>query len=244
MILSAAADEAVADVTEREYRRLLGLPRGRPMSEVMRELAHGARRWYAMRGRPFVAARRVGVRKSGSTAVLLESGTVLTSETLAARLRAGDAHALVVVAASAGPEVADEAARLWVVGRPDEAYFLDRLAAAITEGLLMRVSSGMCRDVARPRERLLPHHSPGCGDWDLADQHWLMGLLGGSCGPVTLLASGALRPQHSVLAAFGATHQACTAAIAASPCRGCDLDSCGVRRVPCKRHAPRPEVTS
>jgi len=100
--------------------------------------------------------------------VLLQSGPPLRSEALAARLRAGSAHALMVAVASAGPEVADEAARLWGAGRLDEAYFLDRLAAAIAEGLLVHVSSAACRSLVPRRERLLPHLSPGCGDWDLA----------------------------------------------------------------------------
>jgi hypothetical protein len=247
-VLSIAAADVAAAVSEREYRRLLRLPRGRSLPAEMAERAQAARRWYALHGRPFVATRREGLRAIGPVEVLLQSGPTLRSKALAARLRAGHAHALLVVAASAGPEVADEARRLWGAGRLDEAYFLDRLAAAITEGLLVHASSAAGRG-------LLPHLSPGCGDWDLADQRRLMQLLAGcgdpsrpaardACGPVTLLASGALSPQHSVLAAFGVTHQARAAvSVAAATCRGCEREPCDVRRVPFQRPAPDSRVT-
>jgi hypothetical protein len=52
-----------------------------------------------------------------------------------------------------------------------------------------------------------------------------------SCGPLTLLASGALHPQHSLLAALGVTHRAFVATRESS-CRRCDLDPCSFRRVP------------
>lgn len=240
---SVAANEIAVDVPEREYRRLLQWPHGRPLPGTLRECAHDARQWYALHGRPLVATRRVEVRAVAANAVLLESGTVLTGETFAAQLRAGRAHALVAVAASAGPEVADEAARLWAADRPDAGYFLDRLAAAIAERLLLRTASGLRRELVPRRERLLPRHSPGCGHWHLADQRRLLDLLG-DCGPVTMLPSGALRPQHSVLAAFGVTRQTRVAATDAASCRSCELDPCGFRRVPFKRPALHPRATT
>lgn len=231
-----AANEIALSIPEREYQRLLQWPRGRPLSDALRECARDARQWYAIHGRPFVATRRIEVRAIAADAVLLESGTLLRGETFAARLRAGEAHALVAVVASAGPEVADEAARLWAAGRPDAGYFLDRLGAAVAERLLVRVASGLCRDLVPQRERLLPRHSPGCGDWDLADQLRVIDLLG-ECGPVTMLASGVLKPQHSVLAAFGITRHARVAAIDAASCCSCELDPCSFRRVSFKRPA-------
>jgi hypothetical protein len=264
-VLSVAPGEVAASVPEREYRRLLVLPRGRPLSEEMRARAQGARRWYAQHGRPFLAMRRVGVSDIGSTTVRLETGAVLTGEAFAASLREEAAHALVVVAASAGPEVAEETVRLWTAGQPDEAYFLDRLAAVVTERLLVRAASAACSELVPRREHLLPHQSPGCGHWDISEQAALMALLGedrrsaqpgagnsseavaavaaaDSCGPVTLLDSGALRPQHSVLAAFGVTQRLREMPMAAAACRRCDLDPCGFRRVPHARRAPRSQV--
>ena len=238
-VLSVAAQQVEADLSQRDYHRLLKWPRGRRMPEEMRACGQGARRWYAQQGRPFLAARRVALRAIEAGTVTLVSGAVLSGERLAASLRDGGARALAVVVASAGPEVANEAARRWDAGHPDEAYFLDRLAAGVAEGLLARAASDLCRELAPRREHLLPHHSPGCGDWDLDDQARLIDVLGDACGPVTLLASGALRPQHSVLAAFGITPRAVATASPVAACRRCDLDPCVFRRIPFQPSEPR-----
>jgi hypothetical protein len=242
-VLPVDAAEVVAGVPDREYRRLLGLPPGRAWPDAMAARASEARQWYALHGRPFIATRRLALDALGENTVSLETGAVLASEVLAERLRTGEAHALVVLAASAGPEVAEEARRRWNVDRPDEGYFLDRLAAVITERLVFHAATAVCSADGGRHEWPLPHLSPGCGRWDLADQHRLMALLigltpgqdaaaaGKSCGPVILLESGMLEPQHSLLAALGVTHLAHVATAEAS-CRSCDLDPCDYRRVP------------
>jgi hypothetical protein len=242
-LLPVERAELAAAVTEREYLRLLQLPRTRPLEGDLRDRAAGARDWYARFGRPFAAVRRVALGALGPATATLETGDVLSSAALANRLRAGEAHAVVALCASAGREVAEETARLWSADRPDEAFFLDRFAASVTERLVFRSAAILCREAEPAGETLLPHLSPGCGQWDLADQHRLMGLLtreapanGGpegwaSLGPVSLLPSGALHPQHSVLAAFGVTRRS----LATTPddlCRSCDLDPCAFRRAP------------
>jgi hypothetical protein len=242
-VLTVTGAELVAAVPDREYLRLLQLPRNRPLDGDLRARADGARDWYARHGRPFAATRRVGLGPLGAATVTLETGEVLSGAALADRLRTGEAHAIVALAASAGPEVAAEAARLWATERPDEAFFLDRLAVAATERLVFWAAAALCRESASAGETLLPHLSPGCGHWDLAEQHRLMWLLTGrasgngapdeeaSLGPVRLLPSGALDPQHSVLAVFGVTRRV----LAPTPedlCRSCDLDPCAFRRAP------------
>lgn len=250
-VVPLAAATLAADVPEREFRRLLGLPRGAVLSDDLQRRAEWARRWYAEQGRPFVAARRVEVRGIGVGSVTLATGDVLTSEGLAERLGSGDAHALVALAASAGREVAEEAARLWKDDRPDESYFLDRFAAAVAECVVQRASAILCASVLPQGEWLLEHLSPGCGHWDIGDQHRLMALLTGdapaqpagavgvSLGPVTLLPSGALQPQHSVLAALGVSRRPVPGRTAI-PCRSCDLDPCSFRRVPYRQDEPPP----
>ena len=234
--LPASAAELATAVPEREYLRLLGLPRGRALEGDLLERANGAHDWYARHGQPFVATRRALVQGLGPASVTLETGVELQSTVLADRLREGEAHALLALGASAGREVAEETARLWANDRPDEAFFLDRFAVAVTECLVFWASATICRASEPAKETLLPHLSPGCGHWDLADQHRLMALLAGeeggtALGPVQLLPSGALRPQHSLLAALGVTHRK----FATTPealCRSCDLDPCAFRRAP------------
>ena len=256
-ILAVSAANAAAGVGDEEFRRLLGIPRGREMAAEIGERVDRARRWYAEHGRPFAAARRVGLREAGPDTVTLETGEVIDGAALAERLRAGEAHAMVAVAVSAGPEVADEAAKLWADDRPDESYFLDRFAAAVAEHLVWWTSAALCGDATAAGEGLLPHLSPGCGRWEISAQQQLMALLTGApvpptrtlpsparvepasapvLGPLTLLESGALRPQHSLLAALGVTRRAIVATPESS-CRSCDLARCRYRRARYARDA-------
>lgn len=264
--LQAAGAELAAAVTAHEYNRLLQLPRDRELEGDMKDRADEARAWYAEHGKPFVAARRVeldlleirGGRpprlpllaedgQAGTPAPTDEisaGGVVLHSLVLARRLQAGEAHALMLLAATAGTEVASEAARLWADGRPDEGYFLDRFAVAVTERLIFWASATLCRASEAVQETLLPHLSPGCGNWDIADQHRVWSLLAGAAatlGPIRILETGALDPQHSVLAALGVTHRS----YASSPeqlCRSCDLSPCAFRRASFAGDAIRPMI--
>jgi hypothetical protein len=227
-------------VSERELLRLLGMPRGHTLEGDLQERADGARAWYAEHGRPYVAARRVSIRSCEARAVQLEDGTELRSAVLSDRLNHGAGHGLFALAATAGREVAEEVSHRWATDRPDEAYFLDRFAVAVTERLVFWASGQLCRASEPSGETLLPHLSPGCGHWDLADQHRVMALLTGKAasdqaavrlGPIELLPSGALHPQHSVLAVLGVTQQR----VSTTPedlCRACDLSPCAFRRAP------------
>lgn len=227
-----------AAVPDREYRRLLGLPRQRASADSCApqvwERAATARDWYAAQGRPFVALRRIAVGSVDAGSIQVATGEILASRQLATRLQVARATELAVIVVSAGPEVVAEIDRRWREGRPDEAWCLDRFAAAVVERLLRGVAAlpGVPRDT--PQEYWLPHLSPGCADWDLADQHRLMGLLaaerdGAAIGPVRLFESGALSPRHSLLAVRGVARRR-PATRLAQACRACDLDPCHFRR--------------
>lgn len=175
--------DLAAAVSGRELQRLLGLPRGRELAGDLGERAETARSWYAANGRPFVATRRYGVEHVSPTEVELAGGATLRSQALADGLRATRGHAVVVLAVSAGREVAAETQRLWASDRPDESYFLDRFATAVTESLVLSAAGGECRDASRAGETLLPPLSPGCGRFEIGDQQRLAQLLGGEPCP-------------------------------------------------------------
>jgi hypothetical protein len=243
------AEELAAAVGERELLRLLGMPRGRALEGALRERVDAARGWYAARGRPFAATRRVAVRDLCATGVRLVDGTELGSAWLAEGLRATGGHAVAALAVSAGREVAAEARRLWAADRPDEAFVLDRLAAAVTEALVLWSSGAACRAASGDGETLLPPRSPGCGDFEIGDQHRLLRMLGGTkaegdrlaLGPIELLPTGALDPPHSLLAALGVTRLPLPAATPEDLCRACELEPCAFRRAPRARAGgPRP----
>jgi hypothetical protein len=232
--------ELVAAVAERELLRLFGMPRGRRLEGELRERVDRARAWYAAHGRPFSTSRRVPLAGLEADEVALEGGVTLRCRSLAESLRSAGARAVAVLAVSAGREVAAEVKALWARECPDEAYVLDRLAAAVAEALVLRASGSSCRDASRAGETLLRVHAPGCSDFDLADQQRLMAVLGAipgaegrvALGAIELLPTGALDPPQSLLAAAGLTRERLPAASPEDLCRGCALDPCGFRRAP------------
>ncbi len=232
MILPTARS-IVLDVPDAEYARLLGLPRRRGLEGLSAERARSARDWYAAHGRPWAAARRVDVARLEPDGVSLAGGVRLRSASLRARLEAGEARSMAIVAVTAGREVDAESARLWATDRPDDAYFLDRIAAAVAEHLLRWASIAICRSAGVERLTALPALGPGCADWDFADQTTLYGQLD-TTGPLELLTSGMMAPKNSMLASVGLSPHP----FASSPedvCRACDLSPCAFRRAPYDR---------
>jgi hypothetical protein len=111
-----------------------------------------------------------------------------------------------LAAITAGVEVEDEVARLWAEERVDEAYFLDRLAAAVVEHLAL--------SLGKPR-------SPGHKGFPIEEQLRLYAQL--EPADIAILPSGMLSPKNSILAVYGPS------AGDASPCSDCDW-RCGFRR--------------
>jgi hypothetical protein len=235
--------QLAGEVRDRELLRLLSMPRGRELEGDLRERAESARAWYAEHGRPYAAARRAAIVSTDGGSVRLEDGTELRSTVLADRLRHGEAQGLFALAATSGREVAEEVAQRWKGDRPDEAYFLDRFAVAVAERLVFWAAGELCRASEASGETVLAHLSPGCGHWDLADQHRVMALLAEPpaplgahddrvrLGPIELLPSGALHPQHSILAVLGVTRRA-SSTTPEDLCRECDHQPCAFRRAP------------
>lgn len=246
-VLSIATPDpaaVVAEVAPEELNRLLGLPRARALDGELAERAAAASAWYSTHGSPRIVARRATVRAIEPETVRLEGGGTLSGRALGERLAAGRAHAALAVAITAGPEVDAETDRLWAAERPDEAFFLDRLATAVVERLVVRATTWLCQEASRAGETALPHLSPGCGALELEQQRplweWLVGDDGAaSVAPFEMLESGMLKPKLSLLAVVGLTRDP-VAAAANEPrnaCRACDLTPCSFRRAPFARAA-------
>jgi hypothetical protein len=234
------AAEIAGQVTPEEYARLLLIPRHKLQEEDLADRARAAREWYAEHGRPWIGTRRVEVVALQGGSVTLATGQTFASAALAERLRAGGCHAVVAVAATAGPEAEAEYKRHWNEGRPDEGFFVERFAVGVTELLVRSASVWACRTAEAAGETALFHASPGCGSWPLEDQARLMGVLAGvggsSVGPVRMWPSGALSPAQSVLALVALTRRH-VAPTPADGCRSCDLTPCSFRRAPYRRTA-------
>jgi hypothetical protein len=235
-----AASEIAGQVTPEEYARLLLLPRHKLREEPLAERAEAARAWYAAHGRPWIGTRRVDIARLDAGGVVLDSGQSFNSPALAERLRAGESHAVVAVAATAGAEAEAEYRRHWTEGRPDEGFFVERFAVGVTEQLVRHASAWACRAAEGAGETALFHASPGCGSWPLEEQARLMQVLAAGpdpgVGPVRMWPTGALSPVHSVLALVGLTRKH-VAPTPADACRHCDLTPCSFRRAAYLRSA-------
>jgi hypothetical protein len=115
-----------------------------------------------------------------------------------------------VAVVSAGPEVEREVDRLWAADHVDEAYFLDRYAAAVVERLARELG---------------PYRSPGCGDLPFEEQPTLFAHIASLARDVEMLPSGMLRPRHSLLAVVPVGSRG-----GDNPCHRCDLEGCTFRR--------------
>jgi hypothetical protein len=230
------------DVQAAEYKRLLGYPRDAVLSGRARELAEGARGWFAEYGRPWVYARQVESVGLTNGSILLD-GVTFSSPRLQKTLAEAGADGAVLVAVSAGPEVELEAHRLWREEKPDEYFFLEMLGSAVVEHLTTMTGARLCAWAESRGLAVLPHYSPGYPEWEIAQQPRLLELIrrtrgGGALpGEIEVLDSGMLRPKKSLLAVFGLTGQTDRVRRLTDliPCENCSFATCQYRRAPYKR---------
>jgi hypothetical protein len=223
-------------VSDAEYKRLLRMPPTTPWSDALLERALWARQWTATHARPWLFARSVAVQVTDERRFSIDEEW-FHSRVVEKRIRKAD-EALVVVV-SAGPEIMQEAGRLWAAGEPDRYFFLECFAAATVEALLSEARARLCAWAADRGDALLPHHSPGYPGWDVSEQPALLraATRGGAIvlpGPLEILSSGMPRPRASQLAIFGVTHASDPAAVRGDdvPCRHCAWMRCELRREP------------
>ena len=229
------------NVQPAEYKRLLGYPSDWVVRDRARELADWARDWYAQNGRPWVYAHQADTLETANGSIRINDVS-FTSARLLKTLRNADAHAAVLVAAGAGPEVEDEAQRLWQEEKPDEYFFLEVYGSAIVEHLITMTGARLCAWAEGRQMAVLPHYSPGYPEWPIDEQPRLLELINRTRSrmapvPVGVLESGMLRPKKSLLAVFGLTRhtqrvQRLTDLI---PCENCSFLPCQYRRSPYRR---------
>src|ERR1019366_4105161 len=240
----------VVKVAPAEYHRLLGYPRDAVLSERALELADWARDWYRLHGRPWIYARCAASLNVADGSVEI-AGVAFNTSRHRTALQQAEAHAVFLVAAGAGPETEEEAQRLWHDDKPDEYFFLETFGSAVVEDLITMAGARLCAWADGERMAVLPHHSPGYSQWDVAEQGRLLDLIrrDGAValpGALEALDSGALRPKKSQLAVFGITRHLDRVARLADlvPCQQCSLSNCLYRRTPYLRAHPRLEQES
>lgn len=229
------------NVQPAEYLRLLGYPRDWVLEGRPCELAESARAWYAKSGRPWIYARQAESVELSGLRIRID-GVPFTGARLSETLHQADAHSVILAAVGAGPEIEQEAHRLWQEGKPDEYFFLEVLGSAVVEHLTTMTGARLCAWAEEQGMAILPHDSPGYPAWDIREQARLLDLLRKTShlpSSIEVLDSGALRPKKSLLAVFGLTRhtgrlQRLTELI---PCQSCSFHPCQYRRAPYQRAA-------
>lgn len=249
-MIELADTQPAIQVQVAEYQRLLGYPRDYAMDGRALELADDAREWYAEHGRGWVYARQSDSLVLDGDSVIID-GERFTSARLSGALRAANAHAVVLVAVSAGPEVEAEAQRRWSDDKPDEYFFHEVYGSAVVEQLVTSAGARLCALADSASLAVLPHYSPGYPEWAIADQAPLFALMSRTRahrfpGVVEVLESGMLRPKKSLLAVFGLTADTDRVRKLGElvPCEACSLPGCQFRRTAYARPRRRSEVES
>jgi hypothetical protein len=222
------------NVVPAEYKRLLGYPADRELDGRARELADWAADWYREHGRPWVYARPVDDVEIHGDFLKLD-GTGFHCHELLKNLRDADATGIVIAAVSAGPELEATAQQAWREEKPDEYFFLEVYGSAVVEHLVTMAGAQICAWAEGAKMAVLPHYSPGYGEWSIGEQPRLMEVIRGRRdlpGPLEVLDSGMLRPKKSLLAVFGLTAAVDRAKqlSALVPCERCSFLSCQYRR--------------
>jgi Vitamin B12 dependent methionine synthase, activation domain. len=224
------------NVTETEYKRLLGFPVDYTLEGRSRELAEWAKQWYAENGRPWIYAREVALELSEGQVLL--NGAKFAAERLRAQLNDAQASRAVLVSVSAGRQCEERARELWLEGKPDEYFFLEVFGSAVVEHLITGTGARVCAWAEENGMAVLPHYSPGYSGWDTADQNRLFEAIRAGAnlfpGDLRVLESGMLQPKKSLLAVFGVTQQVERVLRSANlvPCENCSFSPCQYRRAP------------
>lgn len=231
-----------------EYKRLLGFPRHHLIEGRAKELAEFALNWYVKHGRAWTYARHVSDIQILDDGILIEQEAFKSSRLRNTLLQA-EADGVFLVAASAGPEIEEEAQRLWLEEKPDEYFFLEVFGSAVVEHLVTMAGAKLCDWAERQGMAVLPHYSPGYPEWDISEQSRLLNLIlrGATSklpGPLEVLESGMLRPKKSLLAVFGLTkHTSRVAKLTGlNPCENCSYVPCQYRRAPYLRSPRRVDL--
>ena len=217
---------------EIEFYRLLGYPPNHEVSGRSLERIEQALQWYHSEGDPEIYSRPVSIKEFLEQQIVLETSVTLESRVLARRLRTAGASALVIVALSAGAAVDARCEHLWRSDRPDEAWALERLSAAVVGQLVRFTHARLCQIYEQTGHSVTSHYSPGYTGWELSEQHKLFEILTEgkhSTGSFEILDSGMLRPKNSLLTAFAVTDQGAEPT-SGVPCRSCSFTPCAYRR--------------
>jgi len=234
------------NVSEEEYKRLLGYPHYYQLRGRARELADRARQWYNENANPWIYAVQSEVSIL-SDEIQIGDFRFSVKKLFNQFKEAGVDNSMFVIV-SAGAECEEESRKLWLEGKPDEYFFLEIFGSAVVEHLITATGYKFCEWGEKNNLAILPHYSPGYEGWNITDQIRLWKLILQKKtielpGKFEVLETGMLKPKKSMLALYGVTENVGKVRNLREliPCSGCVLSSCNYRRIPYKYFRPQIE---
>jgi hypothetical protein len=196
--------ESIALVTPKEaiYRRL-GFRKGttRIRDNETEEIERGIDDALSLTRLSGVAAR-LAIEKKKLPEILLSSGRTLDSKSLAGLLR--HSEEIMLMGATAGPDIMDEIKKDTSRGRMTRGVILDAAASEMVDHALNWMTAYLNQELRRENRRLTKRRfSAGYGDFPLRNQEWIYGTLGLERLGVRLTGSFMLVPEKSVTAVSG-----------------------------------------
>jgi hypothetical protein len=187
---------------------VLRLARYRRRDEVAPAIWETARRMTARAGalvHAVAALVPVRVQAAGAGGAVLAEGVAFSGRAVGRLL--ADCPLAVAFALTLGPRLEAEMAALADRRQLLESYLLDTAGWAAIERAVRALRLDLRERLGpagwRPTHRL----APGYGDWPLAEQPALLGLLAGHDLPVRLSEHGVLLPFKSITGLFGLVHR-------------------------------------
>lgn len=141
------------------------------------------------------------VEKRADETVLAE-GVTLKSSSLANLLK--ESHAVVLMAATVGPDIVDAASEAMAHGEGATAVILDAVGGQSADAAMSWINEFVRRQLSRSAERLTAQrYSPGYGDFSLEHQSLFHSLLELERLGLSLTSRSMLVPEKSVTAVAG-----------------------------------------
>ncbi|NWF88356.1 MAG: hypothetical protein HXY50_02730 [Ignavibacteriaceae bacterium] len=226
------------EVSESEYKRLLGYPKEFNLEGRARELAENTRLWYKKNGNPWIYAIQADEMDYSNEKLRID-GTNLVSKKYMKDLKHADAFSAFLVIVSAGEECEKKAHQFWIEGKPDEYFFMEIYGSAVVEYLIACAGERLCKWAEEKNQFILPHYSPGYPGWEVKDQLQLFNLIkrrSKNTLPkvINVLETGMIYPKKSMIAVFGISNSSGVAKNFKEliPCQYCSMLSCKFRRLP------------
>jgi cobalamin-dependent methionine synthase I len=185
--------------------------------------------------RPRAVVRWTPVRRQeGDRLVLDEVAFTIPGITRSWGLLADVAGAVVTI----GDALERRVAALWEARELPLAAMLDSVGSGAVESLAEYVNDVLCQQGIARGDKVTNRISPGYGDWDLAEQPRLFGLVSGAPIDVRLNDACFMTPEKSLTLLVGAGPDVRVDHYF-SQCARCWMAGCAYRRVPARRTVHR-----